>query len=216
MEERSLLLWHGPELPWGEMRRALHELSSLRIIGDTADAELARTIAIEGQPDAIIAPTHLNGESLLPTLAALHRNAIPRSKFILFTASCTPEDLIGPVETWLAGYLEWPALTSEILSHCLTALIWGDIVLGTSGAIRAFAIAQRGTTADSTGPLSLGDKDWAILDGLRDGLTNAALATQLGCNVSTVKRHIAALEVTLGAHDRFTLALQAMRHGLLR
>jgi DNA-binding NarL/FixJ family response regulator len=216
MEQRSLLLWHGSELPWGELRRVVHSLPSLRIVGDTARPDEARAIAAECQPDVIIAPTRQNRNSLLPALATIHRDSAPRGKFILFAASCAPEDFIGPVETWLVGYLEWSSLTSEILRHCLIALIWGDVVVGTRSTTRAFAIAQCGSDLARAGAPQLGDKERAILDGLRDGLTNADLAAQLGCNVSTVKRHIAALEAALGAHDRFTLALQAMRHGLLR
>lgn len=216
MDERSLLLWHGPELVWNELRRILGGLPALRLVGATARADEALALAARHQPDVIIAPAHHHGSSLLPTVATLQRDASPRSKCILFATDCAPADFIGPVEAWLVGYLEWPGLPADLLHHCLTALIWGDVVLGTRGAIRAFAAAQRGDRDDAAGMPRLGATDRAILDGLCDGLTNAELAKRLGCNVSTIKRHIASLEASLGASDRFTLAMQAMRHGLLR
>lgn len=212
MEERSLMLLRGPELAWNEIRRILDNLPHLRLVGDTDQLDESLAIAKHFQPEFIIAPTRWSGNPLLPILASSHIDVSPRSKLILFATNASPDDFVGPVEAWLVGFLEWPLLTSEVLHHCLISMIWGDVVLGTREAIYAFAAAQRGVVG--TMP-KVTDRQRQVLEGLSEGLTNAQLAERLGMTLSTVKRHIATLEEMLGASDRFTLALQAMRGGLL-
>ena len=212
MEERSLMLLRGPELAWNEIRRILDNLPHLRLVGDTDQLDESLAIARHFQPEFIVAPTRWAGNPLLPILASSHLELSPRSKLILFATNVSPADLIGPVEAWLVGCLEWPLLSSEVLHHCLISMIWGDVVLGTREAIYAFAAAQRGITG--TMP-EVTARQRQILEGLSEGLTNAQLAERLALTLSTVKRHIATLEELLGAQDRFTLALRAVRAGLI-
>ena len=59
------------------------------------------------------------------------------------------------------------------------------------------------------------DEESTILRGLAVGLTDDAIARDLGVSERTVARRIARLQQTMAARSRFQLGLQAERRGLV-
>lgn len=64
--------------------------------------------------------------------------------------------------------------------------------------------------------LELSERERAVLCHLGEGLTQREVARLLGVHVRTVEGVVARLKRELGATSAFTLAVQAMRRGLLR
>ena len=54
-----------------------------------------------------------------------------------------------------------------------------------------------------------------LLTMLSAGMTDEAIARQLGVSARTVQRRISDLMETLGSRNRFQAGVQAVRHGLL-
>jgi DNA-binding NarL/FixJ family response regulator len=59
---------------------------------------------------------------------------------------------------------------------------------------------------------SLTEREWEILDLLRQGLANKEIATRLGITVKTVKAHLSSLFQKIGVLDRTQAALWGERH----
>ncbi len=86
------------------------------------------------------------------------------------------------------------------------------------GVSDALALWLRGTSdrprpARHSAPLRLSDRQQRILTGLRRDRTNAAIATELGFAVGTIKADIAAMSRMLGAHGREDLVQRAAQAG---
>ena len=215
MEPRTVLLLPGIHLGWQNVRSALAALPDCRVIGEGTDATMVLQLAREHRPTLVVAAPTLDGQSTTPLLATLHEEASPASVLVLFANACAPHHFSGGVEHWLSGYLLWRELTPDTLEQSFALLLGGDIVLGNRAAVRAFVAALQGMSADTVHGAKVGARDRVVLRELALGRTIAEIADALVCSERTVRRSIEHLEVTLDAPDRFVLAVQAMRAGLL-
>jgi DNA-binding NarL/FixJ family response regulator len=85
-----------------------------------------------------------------------------------------------------------------------------DVVVGDRGATPAPAPP---TPADADADHTLTDRERDVLQALSEGLSNGAIAEQLGISRSTVKFHLAALFVKLGVRRRAEAVAAGVRRG---
>lgn len=78
----------------------------------------------------------------------------------------------------------------------------------------ALALAYAGRPGGEQAGTRLADRELEVLDGVRRGLTNAAIARELFVSVNTVKFHRTNLYRKLGANSRNELLAEALRLGL--
>jgi DNA-binding NarL/FixJ family response regulator len=50
--------------------------------------------------------------------------------------------------------------------------------------------------------VQLSEREWAVLEGLRDGLTTTELGVRLGISPVTVRRHVSSILAKLRVHSR--------------
>ena len=135
---------------------------------------------------------------------------------MLFAASFDPGDLAALTDVGLAGYLLWSDLTCETLRYCLSAVIAGDIMVGSGAVGRTFIETQCGAVPPREAPVRLTEREQAVLQRLAEGLTQKEIAATEGISATTVKRTIAKLEAKLDAPNQFVLGVKAARLGLVR
>jgi DNA-binding CsgD family transcriptional regulator len=82
------------------------------------------------------------------------------------------------------------------------------------GASLALALAYAGRPGGEQAGARLAGRELEVLDGVRRGLTNAAIARELFVSVNTVKFHRTNLYRKLGANSRTELLAEALRLGL--
>lgn len=214
--QHTVLLLSSDAIGWGELRQLLADLPDVRVVGDTTDPVRARRLAAAHTPDAIIAAATLDGRPVLPLLADLRRSCCPVTKAILVAADYAPDRLRSPEDTGVVGYLLWADLSPAVLRHCLAAAIAGDVILGSGRVVRRFVAGLRGEGPGRLAAVGVTARERAVLGRLAAGHTRAEIAAAEGISVATVKRLIAELETRLDAPTQFALAVQAMRHGLIR
>jgi LuxR family transcriptional regulator, maltose regulon positive regulatory protein len=78
----------------------------------------------------------------------------------------------------------------------------------------AFAQSYVGVPVDTSHALQLGARELEVLDGVRRGLTNSAIARELFVSVNTIKFHRANLYRKLKATSREELLAEALQQGL--
>ena len=196
------------------MRRTLTALPGISVVGSTASrhqvVEQVRAIG----PDAVVAAREVEGASIIPLLRGL-RPALPQTTFVLLADDYDPAELLALDDVGISGYLLWRDLRGRRLGIFLHAALVGGVVVISDPVAAAYVMAQRQRL--EPGPvLELSERERAVLCHLGEGLTQREVARLLGVHVRTVEGVVARLKRELGATSAFTLAVQAMRRGLLR
>ncbi|MEV7234393.1 LuxR C-terminal-related transcriptional regulator [Streptomyces sp. NPDC051020] len=91
-------------------------------------------------------------------------------------------------------------------------LLYGLIDLFESFWQMAVPLSAQGEPTDDAGPDPT-QETRQLLTYLSGGLTDGAIARELGVSERTVARRITRLQEVLGARTRFQLGIQATRHG---
>lgn len=189
----------GAQHRWAPWSRRVLELWASVAAGASrgpvvpTDAELeSRAPRIGWQLGAIAALNNLRaGEGATATSVLLRGGAALR-----YPASPTP--LVFATRDEVNALVEGlPPKTSAIVRNSL-----------------ALAGSFAGVSAGPRNEIPLAARELEVLDGVRRGLTNTALASELFVSVNTIKFHRANLYRKLAAKSREQLLAQALKHGL--
>lgn len=214
MADRRVFIIEGEEPGWLAVRRALAALPGIRVAGSAASQCTAAQHVPEICPDAILAAREVEGESIIPLLRRL-RPALPQTTFVLLADDYDPAELLALDDVGISGYLLWRHLRGRRLGIFLHAALVGGVVVISDPVAAAYVMAQRQRLQPE--PVrELSERERTVLRYLGEGLTQREIARLLGVHVRTVEGVVARLKRELGATSGFTLAVQAMRRGLLR
>lgn len=214
MDDRRVFIIEGEEPGWLGVRRALASLPGISVAGSTASQRGAADHALGLRPDAVLAAREVEGTSIIPLLRRL-RPALPRTTFVLLAEDYDPAELLALDDVGISGYVLWRDLRGRRLGIVLHAALVGGVVVISDPVAAAYVMAQRQRLQPE--PVrELSERERTVLRHLGEGLTQREIARLLGVHVRTVEGVVARLKRELGATSEFTLAVQAMRRGLLR
>lgn len=129
----------------------------------------------------------------------------PRTRFVLFTGSSTPETLGTLVDNGIHGVCLKEAPESEIIG-IVRKVLDGETAIGASAA-RLMAAPSR--------KVPLTDRELAVLQALARGHTNASAAESLGISPKTVDSHRTSLMRKFSVSSIASLLVAAVRAGLV-
>jgi two-component system NarL family response regulator len=184
--------------------RSILQAAEFRVVADESDARGAETSALRERPDVCLLDIDMPGDGI----KACRRitNALPEVKVVMLTGSADDAMILDAVTAGAAGYLKkdsdlraLPAALHDVLDG--SAAISGGLARLLADAYRQQQQPRSISTADGK-PVQLTDKEWAVLDGLREGLTTAQLAERLYVAPVTVRTHVSALLRKLRVPDR--------------
>ena len=212
--QRTILLISADEVGWADLRAALSAIDSARIIGEATSADqVGEFAAIAGRaPDVVISAARVAGASALPLLTAVRRTLWPESLGIVVASHFDAAEFMALAGLGIAGYLLWGGLAPRAMRQCLAAMLARDLGVVDGAVVLAFVAAHHGAPSGA----ALTAREQLVLTRLADGASRKEIALEEGLSPRTVRRVVADLERKLGASSPFTLALQAMRRGLLR
>jgi len=191
----------------------LESATDCEVVGQvSAGPSLADDVNVYG-PDVLLADLGWAPETMLGPLSALSALAELQTPLVALLAD---ESAAAAVLRTLAAFDVYGLLLRdsgpEILFSAMQAAAAGLVSLDPS---LVADLLQPATPDADTGMEPLTSRENEVLQGLAQGLTNKAIALQLGITDHTVKFHVNAIMGKLGAQSRTEAVVLATRVGLI-
>jgi DNA-binding NarL/FixJ family response regulator len=185
------------------VRRALED-HEFEVVAEAADGPGAVRLARERRPDVCLLDVHMPGGGNDAAAEIVH--ALPDTRVVMLTVSSTDDDLFGALRAGACGYL-LKETDPERLPHALRGVLNGEAALPrtlTARLIEQFRgrehrrrrLSLRGRQVD------LSEREWDVLELMREGLPTKEIAERLSISPVTVRRHVQAILEKLSASTR--------------
>jgi two-component system NarL family response regulator len=190
----------------------------LVVVGEAADTASVVAAAAELEPDVVLMDLRMPGgggiEATRQVLAAR-----PATRIIVLTVSDDDADLFEAVRAGAAGYL-LKEVSIEEVADAVRTVAAGQSLISPSMAAKLMgefsALSKRAAGQPPAGPAGqLTEREAEALRGIARGLSNRAIALELGIAENTVKNHVRGVLEKLGVASRTEAALLAVREGLV-
>ncbi|MDP3135913.1 MAG: response regulator [Burkholderiaceae bacterium] len=186
--------------------------SSLRVVGEAADASEAIRRASELQPDVILLDNHLPGVQGILALPGL-KEAAADARNIMLTVSEDAQDLQAALRGGAHGYL-LKSIEGDLLVAAIHRAVRGEPVISaemTGKLVTAFqASSAPPPAAPATDPATtLSARERQVLEQIAHGASNKEIARTLTIAETTVKIHVQHILRKLGLSSRVQAAVYA-------
>jgi two-component system, NarL family, response regulator LiaR len=209
MSIRVLIVDDHPVVREG-LRSYLSTLDDLDVVGDAADGDAAVSSVAELTPDIVLMDLSMPGmDGIEATRRIVERD--PDAKVIALTSFATDDKVFPAIRAGAAGYLLKEAEPSE-LADAIRKVHRGESILHPTVAARLMQEVQAATPRAHRTDLTARELD--VLRLIARGMSNRAIARELGVAEKTVKTHVSNVLSKLGVADRTQAALYAVEHGL--
>ena len=209
---RLLLVDDQPEVRSG-LGMLIAAEPGLEVIGEAGDGATGVELARSLRPDVVVMDIRMPGVDGLTATATLAADPDPPAIVILTTFG-EDENVYRALRAGARGFVLKQS-TGPLLVAAIRAAANGDALLSpevTLPLMATFAAQDRtDRPAEPITPLSPREEE--VLAALADGATNVEIGERLFISLSTVKTHVNALMVKLGARNRVELAIWAHRTG---
>jgi DNA-binding NarL/FixJ family response regulator len=184
------------------VRAALRD--HFEICGEAASARDAIDLALRTTPDVCLLDVHMPGGGI--SAAAEITASLPSTAVVMLTISQHDDDLFDALKAGALGYL-LKGTDPARLPHALRGVLAGQAALPRPLVARVIAefrdqSARRRLPTSAGGAVTLTNREWQVLDLLRDGLTTAQIASRLFISAVTVRTHVSSILRKLGVSDR--------------
>jgi DNA-binding NarL/FixJ family response regulator len=165
------------------------------ICGEVATAGEAVEAALRTSPDICLLDVHMPGGGI--AAAAEITAALPSTAVVMLTISQHDDDLFDALKAGADGYL-LKGTDPARLPHALQGVLAGHAALPRPLVARVIAefrdqSARRRLPRIGQRDVALSNREWQVLDLLRDGLTTKEIAARLYISGVTVRTHIASI-----------------------
>jgi DNA-binding NarL/FixJ family response regulator len=201
MKPRVLIADDHPPTRAG-VRSALEE--DFEICGEAASAGDTVELALKELPDVCLIDVHMPGGGV--AAAAEITAKLPTTAIVMLTISQHDDDLFAALGAGAVGYL-LKGIDPGRLPHALLGVLQGEAAVPRPLVARVLAelrdqSARRRLPMVGQRPVTLTNREWQVLDLLRDGLTTQQIATRLFIATVTVRTHISSILRKLAVPDR--------------
>lgn len=190
------------------LRRAFEREGGFEVAGEAGSFAEGARAAEELQPDVAVVDLNLpdgDGMDLVRHLRGARRDL----GLVVVTMYDDDERVLAALEAGASAFVNKNAPAEEVLAaarHAATSPT-------SFSAHDLAAVLRRSMTPDKP---RLTERETQILELLKDGLSVAAVSRRLYISDSTTKTHMSKLYSKLGANNRTSAVLEALRLGLLR
>jgi DNA-binding NarL/FixJ family response regulator len=192
--------------------------TDLVVVGEAADTASAVSAAADLEPDVVLMDLRMPGgggiEATRQILAVR-----PATRIIVLTVSDDDADLFEAVRAGAAGYL-LKEVSIEEVADAVRTVASGQSLISPAMAAKLMgefsALSKRAEGHPAPGPAGhLTEREAEALRGIARGLSNRAIAAELGIAENTVKNHVRGVLEKLGVSSRTEAAMLAVREGLV-
>jgi DNA-binding NarL/FixJ family response regulator len=161
------------------------------------------------QPDVAVLDLLLGDESGLQ-LAEYARNAAPRTRVVILSATASVDAVVDAIAFGVRGWLRKTVEITELIS-AIRAVQRGEAWLDRALLGQVLTAQVQRSLSPAPDPLvGLTEREREVLDCLADGDSRSQIAARLRVSVNTVRSHIQNLTAKLGVHS--TLEAVALRN----
>jgi DNA-binding NarL/FixJ family response regulator len=185
------------------VRRAL-EAGGLLVCGEAYDADSAISEALRTRPDVTLLDIRMPGGGIHAGEAIAAR--LPNTAIVMLTVSRSDDDLFDALRAGASGYL-LKDTDPATLPQALSGVLAGEPALSAglvAKVIEEFRRRSGRRRLDLLGrqQARLSEREWEVLDGLRNGLSTSEIAERLFISKVTVRSHVASILRKLQVSDR--------------
>lgn len=187
--------------------RMILESHRIEVVGEASDGASAVHNAAALRPDVVLMDLRMPGMDGVEATSQIVRDG--SAEVLVLTSFDEDELVFAAIGAGAAGFL---LKTTEAapLVEAISRVAAGEGVLDPRVTKRALAaIASSVSINDSPKSPGIDDltaREREVLRALRDGMSNARIAIYLGISIPTVKSHVSAVLVKLGAESRSHVA----------
>lgn len=201
------------------MRDFLELHADLEVVGEAADGEAALELVASLRPDVVVM------DLLMPVVDGIEatrriKASDPEIEVVALTSFIEESRVVAAIEAGAAGFLLKDAEADD-LAAAIRAAAAGEVHLDPAVA-GIVARRLRGRSAGRGGDdpaarldaLTARERD--VLGAVARGLSNRAIAAELGITERTARTHVSNILAKLGLASRTQAALLAAEHGIGR
>jgi DNA-binding NarL/FixJ family response regulator len=205
------------------MRDFLDLHHDLEVVGEAADGAAAVDLVAATDPDVVIM------DLLMPVIDGIEatrriKAAQPDVEIVALTSFIEEERVVGAIEAGAAGFLLKDAEADD-LAAAIRAAAAGEVHLDPAVAGIVAKRLRGGRGGSAAGRVTTGDgpaerlerltvREREVLGAVARGLSNRAIADELGITERTARTHVSNILAKLGLASRTQAALLAAQHGL--
>ncbi|ARZ70627.1 response regulator transcription factor [Streptomyces sp. HU2014] len=201
-------------------RMILESQSDIEVVADVVDGEAALAAVEEHRPDVLLLDIRmpkLDGLEVtrrLSGLAAADPTRAGRPRIVIVTTFDLDEYVHTALRNGASGFLLKDA-SPAMLVEAVHAAAVGDSLISPAITVRLLRdMAPASGSAGRTPSEPLTDREADVVRCLARGATNAEIAAELFVSLSTVKTHLANVQMKLDARNRVEIAAWAWESGL--
>ena len=179
-----------------DVRFALEQDESFRVVGEAADAAGAIDAATRTRPDVCLLDLNMPGGGIA---AAWEINArLPQAKIVILTVSQDDAALVAALRAGASGFL-LKDIDPRSLPKALTAVVEGEaaipraLVTRLLNEFRDHGPRHRTTVDPGSEEGRLTSREWQVLELLRAQRSTADIARRLELSPVTVRTHVASI-----------------------
>ena len=202
------------------MRDFLDLHDDLEVVGEASDGNGALEVAAALQPDVVVMDLMMPGLDGIAATAEIKARH-PAIEVVAITSFIEEDRITAAIEAGASGFLLKDAEADD-LAAAIRAAHAGEVYLDPAVAgivarrMRARA-SQRASGQDGAPAVDrLTGRERDVMACLARGLSNQAIATELGMAERTARTHVSNILAKLGLTSRTQAALFAVEHGLER
>jgi DNA-binding NarL/FixJ family response regulator len=187
----------------------------VEVVGEAADGEEAVRKALESRPEVVVMDLMMPGVNGIEATRRI-RAELPGTKVLVLSMYDDEEHVQRLLASGASGYMLKRA-TSDELVRALREVVAGGMPLDPSVAAKVVKDYVRRVQGDEEPGCGaeLTPRELEVLKLIAEGLTNPAIADQLGLSRKTVDVHRSNLMRKLELHDVTELVKYALRRGLI-
>jgi DNA-binding NarL/FixJ family response regulator len=183
--------------------RVALEMDGFKVVGEATTADEAVDVILEQEPDLCLLDVRMPGGGIDAARRVTEQS--PQTAVVMLTASDEDEDLLDALKAGASGYL-LKGMEPDRLSLAVAAVLEGEAVLPRNlvikmadefhGRGKRMKSSREGVAADLT------DREWEVLNLLRDGMKTSQVAERLSVSQVTIRTHVSAILRKLRVPDR--------------
>lgn len=186
------------------LRMLLDAAPSVHVVGEAEDAREAVQQAGLQQPEVILMDLKMTPANAIEAIQEV-KQSVPKAQVIVIATLEDEAWIERALKAGVSGYLLTEDTGKETLLRTIDQVLQGGVVLHPRAARR---LASGSTVRDLTA------REIDVLRLLAKGLSNKAIAQELGIGEGTVKTHVSRILTKLDLASRTQAAIWAMQRGL--